>query len=108
MQILSQSETEIPIEDEEKRHGRRLLIGVLCALILTGSVFGGYLFLRKRHERQVAAAAAVEVKKKAPKVQVFVDDATVNGRTTVLSGTVHNISGELLRNLSVELQLRKR
>ena len=42
MQILNQLETEpIPIEEEEKRHARRLLVGVLCALILTGSVLGG-------------------------------------------------------------------
>jgi hypothetical protein len=109
MQILNQLETEpIPIEEEEKRHGRRLLIGFLCALILTGTVFGGYIYLRKRHERQVAAANAVEIKKKAPRVEVFVDEATVNGKTTVLSGTLHNISNEPLRNLAVELQLRKR
>ena len=43
MQILNQLETEpIPIEEEEKRHGRRLLIGLLCALLLTGTVLGGY------------------------------------------------------------------
>lgn len=109
MQILNQLETEpIPIEEEEKRHGRRLLVGLLCALILTGTVFGGYIYLRKRHDRQVAAATAVEIKKKAPRVEVFVDDATVNGKTTVLSGTLHNISNEPLRNLAVELQLRKR
>ncbi|MDX6384638.1 MAG: hypothetical protein QOK48_2211 [Blastocatellia bacterium] len=109
MQILNQLETEpIPIEEEEKRHGRRLLIGFLCALILTGTVFGGYIYLRKRHERQVAAANAVEIKKKAPRVEVFVDEATVNGKTTVLSGTLHNIWNEPLRNLAVELQLRKR
>ena len=109
MQILNQLETEpIPIEEEERRHGRRLLIGLLCALILTGTVFGGYIYLRKRHERQVAAANAVEIKKKAPRVEVFVDEATVNGKTTVLSGTLHNISNEPLRNLAVELQLRKR
>jgi hypothetical protein len=109
MQILNQLETEpIPIEEEEKRHGRRLLVGLLCALILTSSVLGGYLYLRKRHERQVAAATAVESKKKAAKVEVFVDDATVNGKTTLLSGTLHNISNEPLRNLAVELKLRKR
>lgn len=109
MQILNQLETEpIPIEEEEKRHGRRLIVGLLCALILTGTVLGGYLYLRKRHERQVTAAAAVEIKKKAPRVEVFVDDATVNGKTTVLSGTLHNISTEPLRNLAVELKLRKR
>jgi hypothetical protein len=109
MQILNQLETEpLPIEEEEKRHGRRLLVGLLCALILTSTVLGGYLYLRKRHERQVAAATAVESKKKAAKVEVFVDDATVNGKTTLLSGTLHNISNEPLRGLAVELQLRKR
>jgi hypothetical protein len=109
MQILNQLETEpIPIEEEEKRHTRRLLVGVLCALLLTGAVLSGYLYLRKRHERQVAAAAEIEIKKKAPKVEVFVDEATVNGKTTLLGGTIHNISGEPLHNLAVELQLRRR
>src|SRR6266516_3499715 len=110
MQILNQLETEpIPIEEEEKRHTRRLLVGVLCALILTGSVLGGYLFLRKRHERQVAAAAAAEKsEKEKPKVEVLVDEATIDGKKSVLSGTIHNISSETLGNLAVELQLRRR
>jgi hypothetical protein len=109
MQILNQLETEpIPIEEEERRHGRRLLIGLLCALLLTGTVLGGYLYLRKRHERQLAAAFEVENKKKAPKVEVFVDDATVNGKTTLVGGTIHNISNESLHNVAVELQLRRR
>jgi hypothetical protein len=110
MQILNQLETEpLPLEEEEKRHSRRLLVGVLCALILTGTVLGGYLYLRKRHERQLAAAAVeLDIKKKAPKVEVFVDDATVNGKTSVLGGTIHNISGEPLHNLAIQLQLRRR
>jgi hypothetical protein len=109
MQILNQLETEpIPIEEEEKRHSRRLLIGLLCALLLTGTVLGGYIYLRKRHERQVAAAVEADDKKKAPQVEVFVDDATVNGKTTLLGGTIHNISNEPLHNLAVELQLRRR
>ena len=109
MQILNELETEpIPIEEEEKRHSRRLLIGLLCALLLTGTVLGGYIYLRKRHERQVAAAVEADNKKKAPQVEVFVDDATVNGKTTLLGGTLHNISNELLHNVAVELQLRRR
>jgi hypothetical protein len=109
MQILNQLETApIPIEEEEKRHSRRLLIGLLCAILLTGSVLGGYIYLRKRHERQVAAALEVDNKKKAAQVEVFVDDATVNGKTTLLGGTIHNISNEPLQNLAVELQLRRR
>jgi hypothetical protein len=110
MQILNQLETEpIPIEEEERRHTRRLMVGILCAVVLTGSVFGGYLYLRKRHERQVAAAAAAEtLQKKTAKVEVFVDDAMSAGKKTLLAGTIHNISGETLRNVAVELQLRKR
>jgi len=110
MQILSQLETEpISIDEEERRHTQRLLVGMLCAVLLTGAVFGGYIYLRKRHERQVAAAVALETTKKAkPKVEVFVDEAMINGKNTLLGGTIHNISNESLRNLAVELQLRRR
>ena len=109
MNILNQLETQpIPIDEEERRHTKRLLIGVLCALLLTGAVLGGYMALRKRHERQVAALADAEVKRKAPKVEVFVDDAMVNGKTTTLGGPVHNISNETMQNIAVELQLRRR
>lgn len=110
MQILNQLETEpIPIEEEEQRHTRRLLVGFLCALILTGSVLGGYLYLRKRHEGQVAAAAAAEkIEKEKAKVEVLVDEATIDGKKSVLGGTIHNISNETLRNVAVELQLRRR
>src|SRR5256885_11460073 len=110
MQTLNQIETEsIPFEEEEQRHTRRLLVGVLCALILTGSVLGAYLYLRKRHERQVAAAVAAEkIEKEKPKAEVLVDEATIDGKKSVLSGTIHNISNETLRNIAVELQLRRR
>ena len=110
MQFLNQLETEpIPLEEEERRHTQRLLVGMLCALLLTGAIFGGYIYLRKRHERQVAATVALETTKKAtPKVEVFVDDATIDGKKTLLAGTIHNISNESLHNLAVELQLRRR
>jgi hypothetical protein len=109
MQTLNQLETEpMPIEEEEKRHSRRLLIGLLCALLLTGSVLGGYIYLLKRHERQVAAALLVETQKKAAKVEVFVDEPTVTGKTTQVGGTIHNISNEPLSKIAVELQLRRR
>lgn len=110
MQILNRPETEaIPLEEEERRHTRRLMIGVLCALLLTGAVFGGYLLLRKRHERQVAAeTAAAKVQKTAAKAEVAVDDAMIEGKKSILGGEIHNISNETLHNVAVELQLRKR
>ena len=110
MQTLNQLETEpLPIEEEERRHTRRLAVGILCALLLTGSVFGGYMYLRKRHERQVAAAVAAEkVEKEKPKVEVAVDEARTEGKKSVLSGTIHNISNDTLHNVAVELLLRRR
>jgi len=110
MQTLSQLHDEsLPFEEEEKRHCRRLVVGILCALLLTGAIFGGYVLLRKRHERQVAAAAAAaRTKALAPRVEVLVDEPTIDGKKTMLGGTLHNISGEPLRNLSVELELRQR
>jgi len=110
MQTLNQLETEpLPIEEEESRHTRRLLVGVLCALLLTGSVCGGYLFLRKRHERQLATAeAAAKIEKEKAKVEVAVDEARTEGKKSILSGTIHNISNDTLHNLAVELQLRRR
>jgi len=110
MQTLNQLETQpLPIEEEERRHTRRLIVGMLCALLLTGSVLGGYLYLRKRHERQVAATtAAQKIEKEKAKVQVAVDEARTEGRKSILSGTIHNISNETLHNLAVELLLRRR
>ena len=44
MQTLSQLHDDSPpFEEEERSHGRRLLAGILCALLLTGAIFGGYL-----------------------------------------------------------------
>ena len=113
MQTLNQLETEpLPIEEEERRHTRRLIVGMLCALLLTGSVCGGYFYLRKRHERQVAATVAAEnsekEKKEKAKVEVAVDEAKTEGKKSILGGSIHNISNETLHNLAVELQLRRR
>jgi len=109
MQILNELEAEpLPIEEEEKRHTRRLLVGLLCAVLLTTVVLGGYLWLRKRNARQLAAAVQVETQKKAPKIEVFVDDTTVEGKKALLSGTLHNISNEPVHGIAVELQLRRR
>src|SRR5712691_481590 len=100
MQTLSQLHDDSPpFEEEERSHGRRLLVGILCALLLTSAIFGAYLFLRKRHERQLAAPAeAIRTTTLAQRFEVFVDDATMDGKTTMLGGTFHNISGEALSN----------
>ena len=110
MPILNQLDAQpVQLEDEERRRTIRLFAGVLCAIVLTGVVLGGYLYLRKKHEREVAAATeTAKTKALAPKIEVFVDDATLNGKQTVLGGTLHNISGETLRDVTVELELKRR
>jgi len=110
MQTLSQlHEDSLPLEEEERSHGRRLVVGILCALLFTGALFGGYMFLRKRHAQQLAATVeAARTKALAPRVEVFVDDPTLDGKKAMLGGMLHNISNESLRNLSVELELRRR
>ena len=111
MQTLNELETApLPFEEEEQNHTRRLMVGLLCALILTGILFGGYLYLRKRHDSEVARVAAANEKPKIapPKLEVFVDDAMMKDTQTVLGGTLHNISNASLREVSVELLLRRR
>jgi len=109
MQTLNELETApIPLEEEEQRHTRRLLAGLLFALLLTGLVFGGYLLLRKRHGGEVASAAAAANTKLPPKVEIYVDQAMLKDKDTILGGTIHNISKEPLHGLAVELELKRR
>lgn len=113
MEILKDLETApLPLDEEERRHTQRLVVGVLVAVVITAVLLGGFaagLFLYKRHNQDVARNAAGDVKtRSAPKIEIFVDEATLKGSETMLGGTVHNISNDALRNLVVELELKRR
>jgi len=109
MQTLNELETApLPTEEEEQSHTRRLLIGVLCALIVTGLLVGGYFFYRKRVASEAAVAAVKPKVIVPPKVEVSVDEVTQKDKQSLIGGTVHNISDEALRDVSVELGLRHR
>lgn len=99
-------------QQERASSSTRIALGVLCALVLSATVFGGYMYLRNRHARETAARALAETPPAKPvvpaKAQIFVDDAMPKGGQTVIGGTVENISGEQLAGLSVEIDLRKR
>jgi len=99
-------------EAERASFGFRIALGLLCALLLSATVFGGYMYLRKRHATDTAARVLAETPPAKPVVparaQIFVDDAMPKGGQTIIGGTVENISGEQLSGLSVEIDLRKR
>jgi len=107
-------ETSSGVTDSDSGSSRGLsLIAVICALVITGLVVSGYLYLRKRHARQTMLAAqseqgpAVEPKG-PPKAQILVDDAMMKGDQTLIGGTVRNISNESLSGLTVDLELIRR
>ncbi|MBV9211087.1 MAG: hypothetical protein JOZ52_10685 [Acidobacteria bacterium] len=101
------------LESDERGSSTTRGIAILCALGLTAALTMGYLVLRKRHAEKVRAeeqAAAVQEAKPAPAplLQLFVDDAMIKGSQAVLGGTLLNISGGKLTDLSVELELKRR
>jgi hypothetical protein len=103
-------------ENFDERGGRSplvMVIAIISALAVTGGLFAGYMFLKKRHADQVNAQRQAETppasKPAAPPVlQVYVDDAMLKGSQTIIGGTLVNISQEPISNLSVELELRAR
>jgi hypothetical protein len=89
------------------------LIGGIAALVVTVSVFVGYAYLRKRHAENTAtrvslAKAAETQPRLIPKALVLVDEALLQGNKTVVGGTVKNTSAETLRQVTVELELKRR
>ena len=121
MESLHVSEDPASTGNFDEREGRSPLVmvaAVICALALTGGLFLGYMFLKKRHAEQVnaqaqaqkAAALAAQPNRPTgpPVLQVFVDDAMLKGSQTIIGGTLLNISQETLTGLTVELTLGSR
>jgi hypothetical protein len=99
-------------EEGEANTRSRIAVGVLFALLLTATVFGGYIYLRNRHAQETAARSLAEAKPAKmvvpPKAQIFVDEAMPQGGQIIIGGTVQNISNERLSDVAVEINLFKR
>jgi hypothetical protein len=117
MESLHVSSDTTGAENFDERGGRSplvMVVAIIAALALTGSLFAGYMFLKRRHaaqvnaQRQAETAAAATKPAAPPELQVFVDDAMLKGSQTVIGGTLLNISRETISDLSVELELRPR
>src|SRR5687768_9434681 len=95
-----------PVDLEAKR-GRSTavkIISVLAAVAVTAALLIGLLIWRKRHKERVTTEKAVHttpVRAALPaEVQVFMDQPVRKGPQAVVGGTVQNISGESLSNMS--------
>jgi hypothetical protein len=102
-------------DESESRRGRSSLVkivSVLLALAITAALLIGFLVWRQRHEASVAVEAQAKSSTVRPmlplKVQVYMDEPVRKGAQAVISGTVQNLSGETLSNLTVELELSHR
>ena len=99
-------------EAERRRSPLFLIVSILCALAVTGSLLAGYLYLQRRNAEQERArqqALTPPEKVVVPlKAQVYEDEAMLKGAQAIIGGTVNNISTETLSDLSVELELIRR
>jgi hypothetical protein len=110
---IEKSSNDLPaLKTEDRGSMMPRVIAIICALGLTAALLLGYLVLRRRHAERLQAeqAAQTQAAKPAPSplFQLFVDDAMIKGPQAVLGGTVLNISGEKLTDLSIELELKRR
>lgn len=103
----------IHLDTEAKRSPLILVVALICALAITAALFTGYIYLRRRHAenesaRQQAQAPPATTPTGPPLLQIYEDDAMLKGGKATISGTVVNISTETLKDIAVELELRRR
>jgi hypothetical protein len=87
------------------------LIAFISAMALVAALLAGFLFLRKRHEDQLAASRRAEQAAQVnapPQAQIFQDEVRLKGSGALVGGTVKNISDSPLEGLSVEIALKGR
>jgi hypothetical protein len=99
-----------PEDDQRSDAAKRILIGLVCAVLLTGAVVAGYAILRKRHVQEtLSLSPTVASTPRGPaRIQVFLDEPLLKAGMTTVGGTVENISQETLSSLQVELELGRR
>ena len=102
-------------DGSEARRGRSSLVkivSIITALAITAALLIGFLVWRKRHEERVGVEPQTQANPVRPalpaKVQVYMDEPVRKGPQAMISGTVQNISGQALSNVSIEVELTRR
>jgi len=88
------------------------LVAALSAIVVTIAVLVGYAYLRRRHAASAGSPASTAQRspepRKPPQALILVDDALLQGKETLVGGTVKNTSAERLGQVAVELDLKRR
>ncbi len=103
----------IPREDgfaEPTQSVRLKLLAIVCAVAVSAVLLAGYGYVRKRHAQQALAAntlpASVDNGPKGPAVaHILIDDPLIDKGSTIIGGTVKNISRHELTGLTIALEL---
>jgi len=90
----------------------RTAVAVVLALVFTGGVLGGYLYLRKIHaERELQKQAALTPPPKpvpSPQMEITEDEPRIKGTNAQVSGRVKNISSTRFEGINIDFALTKR
>ncbi len=86
------------------------LFGLFFALLLTGSLIYGFLRLRAQNNKSntIQNTKPTPTPLPAPQVQVYEDEARLQGSSAILSGTIKNISTTSLNHLTAIVELSRR
>ena len=111
-----------PLHDPENLRRRSplfIFIAAVAALCVTAALLGGYYYLRRKHAAETLARQQQEQQQQqqqsgtakpvaSPEVKIYENQAMPKGAQVLIGGTVQNISGAPLADLSVELELTRR
>lgn len=99
-------------ERSEPEHGRQptTILVVVCLIIAAILAASYFIFFRQTAQ---SPATQEQSKKDAPQAasteaQIFEDEPVIKGSNAIVGGRVRNISRESLRDLSLELELKRR
>ena len=104
-------DTQIELADLDRGRSKlAIAVSIIVAIAVTCGLSAGYMYLRRLHaEKNRAAQQTQSAAPVAPlEAQIFTDDAMLKGSKAVISGTVLNISHNLLSDLSLDIELTRR
>jgi hypothetical protein len=112
-QSVDKPKSTVPLFEENKLDSLKAVkIGaIICSLAVAATLATAYVFLRTHQLEQVRATKKADPSAKAlspPEAQIYEDEARLKGSEAIIAGTIHNISGESLAELTVEMELKRR